>query len=63
MDDELPRDPDLDDLPEELVEQHGPLWVSGVDPDTGEEYEAPVTREQIATGLADRRRLEMFDDK
>jgi hypothetical protein len=62
VDDELPRDPDLDDLPEELVEQHGPLWIAGVDTETGEEFEAPVKREQIATGLADRRRLEEADD-
>lgn len=61
-DDDMPRDPDLDDLPEELVEQRGPLRISGVDPYSGQEYEAPVTREQIATGLADRRRHEAFDE-
>jgi hypothetical protein len=31
--DELPPDPDLDDLPRELAEREGPFVISGVDED------------------------------
>jgi hypothetical protein len=57
-DDGLPRDPDLDDLPEELVELQGGLRISGVDPDTGDVHAAPVTREHLAAAFADKRRCE-----
>jgi hypothetical protein len=58
MTDELPPDPDLADLPDELVLAPGPLRIRGVDPATGEEYEAPVTREHVAAAFADRRRAD-----
>jgi hypothetical protein len=54
--DELPADPDLDDLPEEIFRHPGPFVIAGVDPDTGEHYAAWVSREHIAAGFADRRR-------
>jgi len=59
--DDLPRDPDLDDLPAELAEHHGPLTIRARDPETGETFEAPTTREDVATGLADLRRSRVDD--
>jgi hypothetical protein len=32
--------------------------IEGRDPETGERYSAPITREHIAASFADRRRLE-----
>jgi hypothetical protein len=55
-DDDLPPDPDLDDLPRELAERAGPLTIRARHPETGEVFEAPTTREDVATGLADLRR-------
>jgi hypothetical protein len=46
-DDAFPPDPDLDDLPAELREREGPFTVSAVDPDTGELFDAPVTRDEV----------------
>jgi hypothetical protein len=55
MDDELPPDPDLDDLPDELARHHGPMKIVGEDED-GNVWEAPITREELAAAFADRRR-------
>lgn len=56
MTDHLPPDPDLDDLPRELAERADPLKIRARDPETGQFFEAPTTREDVATGLADLRR-------
>jgi hypothetical protein len=45
---ELPPDPDLGDLPDELVLARGLLRIRGRDPRTGEMFEAPAAREHIA---------------
>jgi hypothetical protein len=44
--DELPPDPDLDDLPEELRERND-LRIAGRDPETGEVYSQPISREEL----------------
>jgi len=54
---ELPPDPDLDDLPRELAEREGPLVISGVDPEDGTHYAAFVTKDDLARGFADARRV------
>jgi hypothetical protein len=56
--DELPPDPDLDDLPDELARASGLLRIRGVDPDTGETLEQPITREELGAAFAERRRLD-----
>ena len=56
MTQDLPRDPDLDDLPPEMAQHDGPFTICARDPETGETFEAPTTREDVATGLADLRR-------
>jgi hypothetical protein len=56
IDDGLPRDPDLDDLPDELRLHPGPFRISGVDPDTGQVYSQPVTHEELGAAFADARR-------
>lgn len=56
MTDDLPSDPDMDDLPPELAEHDGVLSIRARDPETGETYSAPTTREDVARGLADLRR-------
>ena len=53
---ELPPDPDLDDLPDELAGAEGPLRIRGVDTETGQTFEALVRCEHIAAGFADARR-------
>ncbi len=53
---DLPRDPDLDELPVELAEHEGPLRIRARDPETSEIHEALVTREDVAAALADARR-------
>jgi hypothetical protein len=53
--DALPPDPDLDDLPEELRERSG-LRIVGRDPETGEVYSQPITREELGSAFADARR-------
>jgi hypothetical protein len=55
-DDDLPPDPDLDDLPAEFADHSGPLTIRARARETGETFEAPTTREDVATGLADLRR-------
>ena len=59
---ELPPDPDLDDLPDEIAEAEGPLTLTGWDRETGERIEGPVERIDLARGLADRRRVDADDD-
>jgi hypothetical protein len=53
---ELPRDPDLDDLPPELAAHDRPLFIEAVF--DGERVRAPITREQLAAVFAARRRRE-----
>ena len=60
-DDDLPPDPDLDDLPPELAEHPGPFQISGTDED-GNVWEGPVSREHLAAGFADARRVPEADD-
>jgi hypothetical protein len=53
----MPVDPDLDDLPPELAEHPGPLYFGFIDPETGAVYPLRrVTREELATIMADQRR-------
>lgn len=59
--DELPPDPDLDDLPRELAEREGPFVISGVDED-GTHYAAFVTKDDLARGFADARRVREDDE-
>jgi hypothetical protein len=55
--DELPPDPDLDDLPAEIAEHPGPLYHGWRDPDTDEIIvHREVTKSEIAATLADQRR-------
>jgi hypothetical protein len=61
MDDDV-RDPDLDDLPDELRERPGPFRVAGVDPETGEVVDGVVTRDELASAFADARRYDEGDD-
>jgi hypothetical protein len=58
---DLPPDPDLDDLPRELAEREGPLVISGVDED-GTHYAAFVTKDDLARGSADARRVREHDE-
>ena len=53
---ELPPDPDLDDLPDEIAEHSGPFLIEGVDED-GNVWSGPVEKIEIARGFADRRRV------
>jgi hypothetical protein len=53
--DVLPRDPDLDDLPDEIWRHEGPLTISGIDED-GNEWSAPITKDELASAIADRLR-------
>jgi hypothetical protein len=59
--DELPLDPDLDDLPPEIAEHDGPLVIEGIDED-GNCWQGPVDRLNIARAFADRRRIDADDD-
>ena len=59
---ELPVDPDLDDLPDEIAEAEGPLTLTGWDRETGERIEGPVERIDLARGFADRRRVDADDE-
>jgi hypothetical protein len=52
----LPPDPDLDHLPAEVAEHDGPLVIRGTDPATGETYEQPINRDEVAAAFADARR-------
>jgi heat shock protein HspQ len=60
--DELPPDPDLDDLPRELAEREGPFVISVVDED-GTHYAAFVTKDDLARGFADARRVREDDER
>jgi hypothetical protein len=60
--DDLPPDPDLDDLPDELRERPGPFRVSGVDRDTGETFSGEISRDELAAGFADARRYDESGD-
>jgi hypothetical protein len=60
-DHELPPDPDLDDLPDEIAEAEGPLTLTGTDED-GNVWSGPVERIDIARGFADARRIDGADD-
>jgi hypothetical protein len=62
MDDDLPRDPDEDDLPDIIRVHQGPYFIEGIDPDTGELIREPVSRQQLATAFATRRRVAEPDD-
>jgi hypothetical protein len=54
---DMPRDPDLDDLPEELEAHPGWMYFGFIDPDTGAVYPLRrVTREEVGALLADERR-------
>jgi hypothetical protein len=56
-DPELPRDPDLDDLPPELEAHRGWTYFGFIDPESGAVYPLRrITREEIAALLADERR-------
>jgi hypothetical protein len=59
--DELPPDPDLDDLPEELRERSD-LRIAGRDPETGEVYSQPISREELGAAFAHARRCREDDD-
>ena len=61
MSEQLPPDPDLDDLPDEIDRAEGPLTIVGEDED-GKVWEAPITREELAAAFADRRRA-LEDDE
>jgi len=60
-DHELPPDPDLDDLPDEIAEAEGPLTLTGTDED-GNVWSGPVERIDIPRGFADARRIDGDDD-
>ena len=53
MDDDHPREPDLDALPDELRLHPGACFFEAVDPETGERYRQPITPEQLGTAFAD----------
>jgi hypothetical protein len=52
---DLPQDPDLDELPPEL-RHAGALRIVATDPDTGERVEGLIFSDHLAEGLADARR-------
>lgn len=58
---QLPPDPDLDHLPDELAHHPGPFTITGTDED-GNVWSAPIEREHLAAGFADRRRLDDDND-
>jgi len=45
-----------------LAEREGPLVISGVDPEDGTHYATFVTKEHLAAGFADLRRLREDDE-
>jgi hypothetical protein len=53
VNDDLPRDPDFDDLPGELRLHPGPFFIDGVE----------VSREHLAAAFADKRRRDEDPDK
>jgi hypothetical protein len=56
-------DPDVDDVPDELRLQKGPLFVEAYDPDTGERFRQPIPIGQLGSAFADRRRRAERDDE
>jgi hypothetical protein len=62
VEDALPPDPDLDDLPDEVREHAGPFRVLGVDRESGEVFDADITRDELASAFADARRYDEDDD-
>jgi hypothetical protein len=62
--DEMPADPDLDDLPPEVAQHTGPLYLGWPDPDTDEVYvQRPISREEVGTAVADERRKHEAEEK
>src|SRR4051812_3836035 len=53
---DLAPDPQRDDLPDVIAAHVGPLRIAGIDPDSGERFDAPVDLEHVAAGFADARR-------
>ena len=43
--------------PASWPEREGPLVISGVDPEDGTHYAAYITKDELAAGFADARRL------
>jgi len=63
VDADLPRDPDLDDLPPELEAHPSPLYFGFIDPESGAVYPLRrVTREELATIMAEQRRNREAED-
>lgn len=61
--DEMPRDPDLDDLPPEVVRHRGALFFGWRDADMGEVIvQRPISREEIGTAFAGERRGREAED-
>ena len=58
---ELPRDPDLDHLPDSIAHAVGPLTITGSDED-GNVWSATVTKDELAVAFADARRVDEADD-
>ena len=54
---DMPLDPDLDELPPEIADHPGPLVIEAVDPDTGAVHRHEVSREALAATFAHARRL------
>ena len=61
-DHELPPDPDLDDLPDEIMEAEWPLSPTGWERETCERIEGPVEMIHLARGFADRRRIDADEE-
>jgi len=57
----LPPDPDRDDVPDPIAAHTGPLYIAGIDAETGERFDAPVTLDELAAGFAEARRLREGD--
>jgi hypothetical protein len=54
---DLPRDPDLDDLPPELEGDPGPLYFGFIDPASGAVYPLRrITHAELASIMADQSR-------
>lgn len=60
VDPDMPVDPDLEELPEKLRHHEGPLTITGTDED-GNVWEAQVMPKDVASALADARRLRAAD--
>lgn len=60
--DDLPPDPDLDEIPPDIAAAPGPWTISGVDRETGEVFESQIEPGLLASSLASARRLRERDD-